>query len=67
MAWSAKLTTVFGVAAAVIWLLATGYKRVALLLAAETCCGYLMVAAAMIVASQRPRGGDIQSLCLRRC
>src|SRR5271165_5269574 len=51
LAWSAKLTTVFGLGAACIWLLATGYKRVAWLLAAETCCGYLMVGAAMIVAS----------------
>ena len=52
LAWSAKLTTVFGLAAAFIWLLATGYKRVAWLLAAETCCGYAMVAGAMIVGSQ---------------
>jgi len=51
LAWSAKLTTVFGLAAAFIWLIATGYKRVAWLLAGETCGGYLMVAAAMIVAS----------------
>ena len=27
LAWSAKLTTVFGLAAALIWLLAMGYKR----------------------------------------
>jgi hypothetical protein len=52
LAWSAKLTTVFGLAAAVIWLLATGYKRVALLLAGETFCGYLMVAGAIFVASR---------------
>ena len=51
LAWSAKLTTVFGLAAACIWLLAKGYKRVAWLLAAETGCGYLLVAGAMIVAS----------------
>src|SRR5271165_2925113 len=51
LAWSAKLTTVFGLAAACIWLLAKGYKRVAWLLAGETCCGYLLVAGAMIVAS----------------
>ena len=51
LAWSAKLTTVFGLAAACIWLLANGYKRVAWQLAAETCCGYLLVAAGMIVAS----------------
>ena len=52
LAWSAKLTTVFGLAAALVWLLATGYRRVPLLLAAETGCGYLMVAGAMIGASQ---------------
>src|SRR5271165_3107400 len=51
LAWSAKLTTVFGLAAAFVWLIARGHKRVAWLLAAETCCGYLMVGAAMIVAS----------------
>ncbi len=51
LAWSAKLTTVFGLAAACIWLLAKGYKRVAWLLVAETCCGYLLVAGVMIVAS----------------
>lgn len=52
LAWSAKLTTVFGLAAAFIWLLATGYKRIAWLLAAATGCGYAMVAGAMIVGSQ---------------
>ncbi len=51
LAWSAKLTTVFGLAAAVIWLVATGYKRIAWLLCAETVGGYLLVAGAMIVAS----------------
>ncbi len=62
LAWSAKLTTVFGLAAAIIWLLATGYKRVALLLAAETCGGYLMVAAAMIIGS-RGRVVEIFKAC----
>jgi hypothetical protein len=52
LAWSAKLTTVFGLAVAFIWLLATGYKRVAWLLAGETLCGYLLVAGTMIVASR---------------
>jgi len=51
LAWSAKLTTVVGLAAACVWLLATGYQRVAWLLAAETGVGYLLIAAAMIVAS----------------
>ena len=51
LAWSAKLTTVFGLAAAFVWLIATGYKRVASLLAAETCGGYVLVAGTMILAS----------------
>jgi hypothetical protein len=51
LAWSAKLTTVFGVAAALVWLLAVGRKRAAWLLAAETLCGYLIVAGATVVAS----------------
>lgn len=52
LAWSAKLTTVFGLAAAIIWLLFTGCKRVAWLLAGETLCGYLIVGGAMIAASR---------------
>jgi hypothetical protein len=62
LAWSAKLSTVFGLAAALIWLLATGYKRVAGLLVAETFCGYLMVAVAMIVGS-RGRVVEIFKAC----
>jgi hypothetical protein len=62
LAWSAKLTTVFGLAAALIWLMATGYKRVAWLLAAETGCGYLLVAAAMMVGS-RGRVVEIFKAC----
>ncbi len=62
LAWSAKLTTVFGLAVAFIWLIATGYKRVAWLLAAETCCGYFVVAAAMIVGSHG-RVVDIFKAC----
>jgi len=62
LAWSAKLTTVFGLAAAFIWLVATGYQRGAWILAAETCCCYLTVAGAMIVASQG-RVVDIFKAC----
>ena len=51
LAWSAKLTTVFGLVAAFVWLLARGHKRVAWLLAAATFCGYVVVAGMMIVAS----------------
>ncbi len=43
---------VFGVAAAFIWLLAKGSRRIAWELAAETCFGCLLVAGAMIIASQ---------------
>jgi hypothetical protein len=62
LAWSAKLTTVFGLAATLIWLIATGYKRVAWLLAAETGCGYLLISAAM-VAGSRGRVVDIFKAC----
>jgi len=62
LAWSAKVTTVFGVAAAFIWLIATGYKRLAGLLAAETLCGYLVVTGATVVAS-RGRVVDIFKAC----
>lgn len=62
LAWSAKLTTVFGLAVALIWLVATGYKRLAWLLAAETACGYLLVASAMTIAS-RGRVVEIFKAC----
>ena len=52
LAWSAKLNMVFGVAAAVIWLLAKGSRRLALELAAETGVGCLLAAGAMVLASQ---------------
>lgn len=52
LAWSAKITTVFGFAAAFIWLLETGLPQVAWVLAAETCCGYLVVGAALLLGSQ---------------
>lgn len=51
LAWSAKLTTAFGLATAFIWLMAIGCRRVAWLLAAATGCGYLIVAGVMIAAS----------------
>ncbi len=51
LAWSAKLNMVFGVAAAFIWLLAMGSRRMAFELAAETGGGYLLVAGAMMLAS----------------
>jgi hypothetical protein len=62
LAWSAKLTTVFGLAAAVMWLLITGCSRAAGLLAAETVCGYGIVAVATITAS----GGRIVEI-FRAC
>ena len=52
LAWSAKITTVFGVAAAFVWLMSTGFPAMAWELAAETCCGYLLVGAALYVGSQ---------------
>jgi len=51
LAWSAKLNMVFGVAAAVIWLLARGERRTAWELAGETALGCLLVAAVMMIAS----------------
>src|SRR5271169_979429 len=51
LAWSAKLNMVFGVAAAVIWLLAIGARRTAWALAAGTGLGCLLVAAVMMIAS----------------
>ncbi len=52
LAWSAKITTVFGFAAAFVWLMSTGFPAMAWELAAETCCGYLLVGAALFVGSQ---------------
>jgi len=52
LAWSAKITTVFGFAATFVWLVSTGFPAVAWELAAETCCGYLLVGAALFLGSQ---------------
>jgi hypothetical protein len=51
LAWSTKITTVFGFAAAFFWLCFTGFSRRAWELAAETVAGYLAVAATMFLAS----------------
>jgi hypothetical protein len=51
LAWSTKVTTVFGFAAAFLWLILTGFSRKAWELAAETSCGYLAVVAGMFFAS----------------
>jgi hypothetical protein len=52
LAWSAKFTSVFGLAAAFVWLLSTGLPQTAWRLAGETLCGYVLVAGAMVLASQ---------------
>jgi hypothetical protein len=52
LAWSAKVSTVFGFVAVFVWLMSTGLAATAWELAAETCCGYLLVGIAMIVGSQ---------------
>lgn len=52
LAWSAKMTTVFGFAVALVWLLSKGRRRTAWELATATCCGYLLVAGAMMLGSQ---------------
>ncbi len=51
LAWSAKLTTVFGVGAAFAWLVLAGFSGMAWALAAETACGCLAVLGAMSIAS----------------
>jgi hypothetical protein len=51
LAWSTKVTTVFGFAAAFLWLIFAGLSRVAWELAAETACGCLLVAGAMVLGS----------------
>jgi hypothetical protein len=51
LAWSTKVTTVFGFAAAFLWLISTGFSGRAWELAVETACGYLAVAAGMFLAS----------------
>jgi hypothetical protein len=52
LAWSAKITTVFGFAAAFVWLLSTGFRAAAWEMAGETCFGYLVLGVAMVVGSQ---------------
>ena len=52
LAWSAKVTTVFGLAAAIVWLAVAGHKRLAWRLALQAACGYAVVAAVMMLASR---------------
>src|SRR5271157_4136741 len=52
LAWSAKVSTVFGFAAAFIWLISAGLRATAWELAGETCLGYLVVGAALVAGSQ---------------
>ncbi len=52
LAWSAKITAVFGVAAASVWLASSGFLPAAVALAAETALGYLLVIVAMIAGSR---------------
>jgi len=52
LAWSAKVSTVFGFAAAFIWLISAGLRATAWELAGETCLGYLVVGTALVVGSQ---------------
>jgi len=52
LAWSAKVTTVFGLVAAFVWLALANHKRMAWRLALQTGCGYAMVAAVMMLASR---------------
>jgi len=52
LAWSTKITTVFGFGATFVWLMSTGLPAMAWELAAETCCGYLLVGTALFLGSQ---------------
>lgn len=52
LAWSTKLTTLFGFAAAFLWLCFSGHARRAWELAGETACGCLAVAAVTFFLSQ---------------
>ncbi|HMD97580.1 MAG TPA: hypothetical protein VKM93_09665 [Terriglobia bacterium] len=51
LAWSAKLTTVFGAGAAFLWLVLAGFSGMAWVLAVETACGWLAVLGTMAIAS----------------
>lgn len=51
LAWSTKVTTAFGFAAALLWLILAGFSGKAWELVVETACGYLVVAAGMFFAS----------------
>ncbi len=52
LAWSAKVNTVFGFAAAFVWLMSTGLTATAWELAGETILGYVLVGAALEFGSQ---------------
>ena len=52
LAWSAKSKTIFGFAAAFVWLMGTGLPATAWELAGETCLGYLVVGTAVVAGSQ---------------
>lgn len=62
LAWSAKITTCFGLIVAVFWLVNAGLRRRALQLATGTIVGYLLVAVAMFVGSHG-RVVDIFKAC----
>jgi hypothetical protein len=62
LAWSAKLTSCFGLIAAILWLMNVGLRRRALQLAARTAVGYLLVAAAIFIFSHG-RVVDIFKAC----
>jgi hypothetical protein len=52
LAWSAKVTSVFGFAAVLVWLVSTGSRATAWELAGETCLGYLIVGNALVAGTQ---------------
>jgi hypothetical protein len=52
LAWSAKVTSVFGFAAVFVWLMSTGLRATAWQLAGESCLGYLLVGNALVAGTQ---------------
>jgi hypothetical protein len=52
LAWSAKVTSVFGFTAVFVWLMSTGLRATAWELAGETCLGYLIVGNALVASTQ---------------
>lgn len=62
LAWSAKVTSVFGFAAVFVWLMSSGLRTTTWELAGETCLGYLIIGNTLVAAS-RGRFFEIFKAC----